>query len=106
MGSYKTDVRISSKELFIYYHKQLGSEGRNAIVGGCTNKRILASRTGVDYYTLMKVFTRKGGCFYENGDVIIIKLFTGDIIKGKQSMARRGKGGMEKFLQYTYRDRY
>ena len=105
MGSYKTDIRISSKELFIYYHKHLDSEGRDAVVGGCTNKRILASRTGVGYYTLMKVFTRRGDCFYENGDVIIIKLFTSDIIKGKQSMSRRGRGGMEKFLQYTYRER-
>jgi hypothetical protein len=47
----------------------------------------------------MKLFTRGGFCYYENEDVIILKLHTGDIEKGAQSMVRKGKGGMESFIQ-------
>ena len=44
-------------------------------------------------------FTRKGRCYYENEEVIILKLHTEDIEKGSQSIARRGKGGMERFRE-------
>jgi hypothetical protein len=47
---------------------------------------------------LEKVFTRQGQCYFDNGDVVIIKIYTTDIEKGSQSMVRRGRGGMEKFV--------
>jgi len=93
-------VRLTSRELFVYYFK--GLEGVHA--GGCTNKRVLSKRTGIGYGKLMWVFTRKGKCYYENGDVVIMKLHVTDIEKGGQSFKRRGKGSMEGFLRYTRRD--
>ena len=89
-------VRLSSKELFIFYYK-LGGESK---VGGCTNKRILSNRTGIDYSKLMWIFTRKNRIYYEDGEVVILKLFTSDIQKGSQSIKRRGRGGMEAFARY------
>ena len=102
MGDIRRAVRLSSKELFIYYFK--GMEGTH--VGGCTNKKVLSKRTGIDYNTLMWNFTRKGRCYYENEEVIILKLHTEDIEKGSQSIARRGKGGMEDFMRYIHKNSY
>jgi hypothetical protein len=52
----------------------------------------------------MSIFTRKGLCYYEDENTVIMKLHTGDIEKGRQSMLRRGKGGMERFIErYTIR---
>ncbi len=96
----RKEVRLSSKELFIYYFKKLAEEHDNISVGGCTNKRILSKKTGVDYNTLMWQFTRKNRCYYDNGEVVIMKLYTVDIEKGSQSMVRRGPGGMDKFIRY------
>jgi hypothetical protein len=90
----RRDVVLGGKELFVYYRKSGGG-----IVGGCTNKRILSKRTGIDYNTLMWNFTRKGRCYYENEFVVILKLHTSDIEKGAQSMVRKGKGGMERFME-------
>jgi len=101
MGKRRRDIRLSSKELFVYYHYKLGEENKEVIVGGCTNKRILSEKTGIDYNTLMWVFTRKDRCYYDNGETIIMKLFTDDIEKGRQSLVRRGKGGMESFARYV-----
>jgi hypothetical protein len=70
-------------------------------VGGCTNKRVLSTKTGIGYDLLMKVFTRQGKCFYENEHVIIFKLSVGAIEKGKQAFSRRGSGSMEKFRSFT-----
>ena len=95
MGNKTERVRLTGRILFIYYFKKM--EGMK--IGGCTNKRILSKRSGVDYSTLMSNFTRKGKCFYENEDTVIMKLHTSDIEKGAQSMIRRGKGGMERFME-------
>jgi len=97
----RRDIRLSSKELFIFHHYKLGSENEGVVVGGCTNKRILSEKTGIDYNTLMWVFTRKGRCYYDNGETVILKLFTNDIEKGRQSLARRGRGGMDSFVRYV-----
>jgi len=102
MGIRRREVRLGSKDLFVYYHKSIGINDTSIIVRACTNKRILSKRTGVDYNTLMWNFTRKNKCFYENGDTIIMKFHTCDIEKGGQSISRKGKGGMEKFMEiYT-----
>ena len=99
MANRSIDIRITGKELFVYYHKKLADGSDSIIVNACTNKRILSKRTGVDEGLLMRIFTRKGLCYYENDDTIILKLHTRVIEKGKQSMTRRGKGGMEKFME-------
>jgi hypothetical protein len=96
----RADVRLGGKELFVYYHRGIGEDTRIR-VGGCTNKRVLSRKTGVEYNTLMWVFTRKGLCYYEKEDIIILKLYTSDIEKGGQSMKRRGRGGMENFMRYV-----
>jgi hypothetical protein len=93
-------VRLTGRELFIYYNKKLGIDDKGISVGGCTNKRILADRTGIDYNKLMWIFTRKNKCFYDDGNTVILKLYTSDIKKGGQSLARKGKGGMESFARY------
>ena len=96
------DVRISSKEMFVYYEREAIEGGKkNPVIGGCTNKRLLARATGVEYYVLMKVFTREGKCFYDDGRVVIMKLFTGDIARGHQSWKRKGRGGMDGFVRYV-----
>ena len=102
MSDRRNIVRLSGKDLFVYYHKKI--EGVQ--IGGCTNKRVLSKRTGVDYNTLMSNFTRRNRHFYENDDIIILKLHPGDIEKGNQSMVRRGKGGMENFLRYVRGNSY
>jgi hypothetical protein len=93
-------VRLAGKELFVYYHKKLGIVDKGVRVGGCTNKRILSKKTGITEGLLMKIFTREGLCYYEDDSTVILKLHTSDIQKGRQSMKRKGKGGMESFLRY------
>lgn len=104
MGKRRPDIRLGGKELFIYYFKQLGMADYNIRVGGCTNKRILSERTGIGYDTLVRIFTRKGGVYFDNSDILILKLFASDIEKGRQSMSRRGRGGMEMFNKFIKRD--
>ena len=99
MGNRGIDIRITGRDLFIYYHKKLAEDGGGIIVNACTNKRILSKRTGIDEGSLMRIFTRKGLCYYENENTIILKLDARVIEKGRQSMARKGKGGMEKFVE-------
>jgi len=93
-------VRLTGKELFIYYDKTLGVGDNKIVCGGCTNKRVLASRTGIEYSKLMWHFTRKGRCYYDDGEIIILKLYVNNITKGMQSFSRRGRGGMESFVKY------
>lgn len=102
MKELRKAVRLSGKDLFIYYRKDI----EKIIVRGCTNKRVLAKKTGIEYNTLMKVFTRNHGCFYESNGVVIIKIHPGDIEKGGQSIARKGIGGMEKFSRYINHKTY
>ena len=93
------EIRLGSRELFVYYNYKLGSQSKLVMVGGCTNKRILSERTGIDYNTLMWQFTRKNRNYYDNGEYVVMKLRVMDILKGSQSFPRRGKGGMEKFVE-------
>jgi hypothetical protein len=95
----RKEIRLAGRYLFIFYHKSIGIGEKSNIVRACTNKRILAKKTSIDYNVLMWHFTRKNKCFYENGDTIIMKLYTSDIEKGLQSMVRKGKGGMDKFME-------
>ena len=88
-------VRLSGKELFVYYHKGMGE----IEAGGCTNKRILSEKSGIGYDNLVRVFTRDRVNYYEDDTVVIIRLFVSNIVKGRQSMVRRGRGGMERFRE-------
>ena len=99
MGKGAERIRLTSRDLFVYYFKKIGKEGNKVKLGGCTNKRMLSKRTSVEYNTLMRTFTRKGGNYYENEDVFILKIYTSGIEKGSQSIGRRGKGGMENFIK-------
>jgi hypothetical protein len=102
-GTRKKDVRILSSELFIFYDKKLGI-GNNSIHSiGCTNKTILNERTNLDYGFLMKVFTRENKFYYEDENMIVLRIFTDEILRGKQSVKRKGKGGMENFAKYILR---
>jgi len=92
----REEVRLTGKDLFIFYIK-----GVNSKAGGCTNKRLLEERTGKDYETLMKIFTRKGQSFYEDEGIVIIKVHPVDIKKGRQSLSRKGTGGMERFRNFV-----
>jgi hypothetical protein len=89
------EVRLTGKSFFAYCIKVKGMVETEYYTGGCTNKRVLAKKTGIGYDLLMKVFTRKGLVYFENEHVIIIKVKRGDIEKGKQSFSRQGKGSME-----------
>ena len=102
MGSRRIELRLTGKDLFIFYHRGIGIGDNNVKAGGCTNKRLLSKLTDIDYNTLMRVFTRQRRCYYETDTTIILKVFTNDIKKGNQSIGRRGRGGMEKFIErYT-----
>jgi hypothetical protein len=98
MNERRQDIRLTSRELFVFYNKKLGLENS---VGGCSNKRILEERTGVGWSVLEREFTRLGHCYFDNGEVVILKLFTADIKKGNQSVSRKGRGGMEQFAKYV-----
>jgi hypothetical protein len=106
MGKRTHDVRLTSKELFVFYNKKLGDGEKTTRVGGCTNKRVLSERTGIGWYELEKIFTRQGGCYFDNGEVLIMKLHTSDIKKGNQSLVRKGRGGMENFAKYITKSGY
>ena len=101
MESVRGSVRLTGRDLFVYYIRGVsGSE--NKVHGGiCTNKRVLSERTGIDYNTLMWNFTRKGYSFYDNGDIVVMKFRPSDIVKGGQSLSRKGKGGMERFKNFV-----
>jgi hypothetical protein len=102
MGYRRIELRLTGKDLFIFYHRDIGIGDNSIKPGGCTNKRILSKQTGIDYNTLMRVFTRQRRCYYETDGMIILKVSTGDIKKGSQSLGRRGKGGMDRFIErYT-----
>ena len=93
-------IRITSREVYFYYIRE------NSKSGGCTNKKILRKRTGISYNTFRKVFDRKGEWYYDNGEVVIIRVRSGEIEKGDRSITRRGKGGMEGFMRYVIRKGY
>ena len=86
--------QTSSKELYGYYLKE------DRVSGCCTNKRALEIETMVGYNTFRRVFDRRGEDCYEDERVIIIRIRVSRISKGRQSLSRRGKGGMEKFAMY------
>jgi hypothetical protein len=85
--------------MFVYYCKITGRDNRKVIGRGCTNKRVLAKNTSIGYDNLVRIFTREGRGFYENDDYIIVKIYPSEIDKGSQSFIRKGKGGMEKFVE-------
>ena len=99
----RKDFRLGGKELYIYYSRVAGERDKRIMVRGCTNKRVLSEKSGIKYDTLVSAFTRRGSRIYDNGDMIIMKLYVSDIEKGRQSMSRRGVGGMEKFSKFIRR---
>lgn len=86
---------ITSREIYGYYFKGIGQSG------GCSNRKLLERKTGVDYNKLRNLFGDKRGFYYEDESVIIIRVMVNNFEKGRQSLIRRGPGGMEKFLKYT-----
>ena len=105
MGGRHIDIRLTGRYVFVYYYKRIGIGDKRVLAGGCTNQRLLSKRTGLSEGLLMRVFTREGYCYYEDNDLVILKLRTSDIEKGRQSIVRRGNGGMEKFVsRYIIRD--
>ena len=105
MGRRRVDFRLHSKELFIWYPKWIGRDDKKVTARGYTNKRVLSQRSGVNYDNLVRVFTREGKHYYENADGVIIRLYVSEITKGGQSVARKGKGGMENFVRYIMKER-
>jgi hypothetical protein len=95
MGRVREDFRITSKELYVYCIRH-----GEMFIGGCSNKRILSERTGVGYDNLVRIFTREKRVFFDNGEVIILRLSTGNIKKGNQSLSLKGKGGSSAFNKY------
>ena len=93
-------IRIQSRELYFYYLKEIDRSG------GCTNREILRERTGVDYNRLRNVFGNKRRWYYEDEKVVITRILSKDFEKGRQSLNRRGKGGMEGFMHYVMRKGY
>lgn len=94
----REEVRLTGKELYIYWIKVFGKDNIKQRGGGCTNKVILSRKTGLGIDTLVRLFTRQDRGYFENDDIIIIRVNPFDIEKGKQSMSRKGKGGMQKFI--------
>lgn len=88
-------IRITSKEIYCYYLKGVG------LSGGCSNRRILEDKLGVNYNVFRRTFEGSKKNYYEDDDVIVIRVRSIDFEKGKQSIVRRGKGGMERFAQYV-----
>ena len=86
--------QTSSKELYGYYLKE------DMVSGCCTNKRSLERETMISYNTFRRVFDRSGSDCYEDDRVIIIRIRVSRISKGRQSLSRRGRGGMEQFAKY------
>lgn len=89
---------ITSREFYAYYFKEIG------VSGGCSNRRILEEKTGVPYNRLRNIFGDHNRYYYENEDIIIIRVKVWDYNKGRQSVSRRGKGGMEKFARFIRKD--
>lgn len=94
-----------SSVLFVYYGKRINTSKEKGFVRGCTNKRVLAQKTGIRYDTLVNIFTRQRNVYYETEDIIILKLYISDITKGSQSLKRRGQAGMKKFAEYVIKGR-
>jgi hypothetical protein len=101
----RQEVRLSGKELYVYYNREFDLHDKRYSCGGCTNKRVLSRKTGIGYDLLVKVFTRHGEVYYDNGVIVILKLYTDYIEKGGQSFNRRGRGGMEAFMGKYIRKR-
>jgi hypothetical protein len=95
-------IRLTGKELFVCYHKGIGDTKRVEGIA-CTNKVVLAQRSGINYDNLVRIFTREKRHYYETEGVVIIRVYVRNIYKGGQSMKRRGRGGMEKFATYISR---
>jgi len=93
-------LRITSKEIYTYYFKELN------ISGGCTNRKALERKTGVEYNKLRNLFGSKHEFYFEDKDVVIIRVMTDNITKGQQSLKRRGKGGMNRFREYIVKKDY
>jgi len=80
-----------AKVIYVYFWKGGGESGTNRKPLACTNKRVLASKTGMGYENLVRIFTRKGRSYWEDSEHFILKIFVSDIIKGKQRIISRGQ---------------
>jgi len=91
----RPDFRIASKELYAFYWREDEVNKRPGISFGCTNRTVLSERTGIPYKDLRRIFTARGKMFYEDRErgFIIIRIMVSDIVKGRQSLSRRGRGG-------------
>ena len=83
-----------AKVIYIFYWKEKVKGDNTSKPIACTNKRVLASRSGMGYDNLVRIFTRQRKVYWEDSEHIIIKIYENDIIRGKQKISNRGRGGI------------
>ena len=84
-----------AKVIYIFYWKQGGVNSKENKPIACTNKRVLAERSPLGYENLVRIFTRQRRVYWEDSEHIILKIFEDDIIRGKQKISKKGRGGVQ-----------
>jgi len=74
-----------ARVIYTCYLKVQGGNGRPV---ACSNKRILAERSSVRYDNLVRIFTRRKLFYWEDDRCIIMKVYEGDIVRGRQKLSR------------------
>ena len=82
-----------ARVVFVFQIKGDGEFMKKHVPVGCSNLRILHERSGVGFDNLVRIFTRKGLRYYENDSVIIMKVYESLILRGRQGLVKRGRGG-------------
>ncbi|MGD0341293.1 MAG: hypothetical protein ABSA76_06270 [Bacteroidales bacterium] len=99
----RKDFRLGGKDLYIFLWKGSGEKGDKGMVIICTNKKVLSERSSIGYENLVRVFTRQKRIYYEDSEGhLVMHLKVKDIIKGRQGLSRKGKGG----IPLVYHNRY
>jgi hypothetical protein len=83
-----------ARVIYIFHWKGLGKDRIKERPISCSNKRLLAERTGLGYENLVRIFTRQGRSYWEDSEHFIVKIYESDIIRGKQNLSIRGRGGI------------
>lgn len=78
-----------AKVVYVYYDKRTGGETGKGNVISCTNKKVLSERTGLGYENIVRVFTRERRVYWEGMGWVIIKIYTDEIVKGRQKFSKR-----------------
>ncbi|MGD0340534.1 MAG: hypothetical protein ABSA76_02335 [Bacteroidales bacterium] len=80
-----------ARTIYIFIWKENDGKAKETKPISCSNKRILANRTHLGYDNIMRIFTRQGKYFWEDSEHIIIKIYEGDILRGRQKIKVSGK---------------